>query len=125
MSDETLEAVVNMTKESSELNEDALDALWKMLLDWPPEFSFPVLDVARLAVLHPEINHHLCSDRLLTIIRRNTTADAIAANQMLTFRLLANMFVQECGQNFGLNCSEEFINTLLTLPAFGSKNNQV
>ncbi|XP_015115181.1 phospholipase A-2-activating protein [Diachasma alloeum] len=124
--EETLQTVVNLiNKDSSDESTEGITALWKILGDWPPEFSFPALDVARLAVLHPYSNRHICSETLFPIVHRHTSSEAVAANQMLTFRLLANMFTQEAGEQFGLNYSDDFLNLLVNLASFGSKNNQV
>uniref|UniRef100_A0A0C9QJU1 Plaa protein n=1 Tax=Fopius arisanus TaxID=64838 RepID=A0A0C9QJU1_9HYME len=126
ISEETLHAVVDLIKnDTSDDNTEGITALWKILVDWPQEFSFPGLDVARLAVLHQCSNRHICFEKLLPIVYRHTSADAVPANQMLAFRLLANMFTQETGEQFGFDYSECFLNLLLNLSSFGSKNNQV
>ncbi|XP_012257921.2 phospholipase A-2-activating protein [Athalia rosae] len=97
----------------------------RALLDWPNNSVFPALDVARLAVLRPDVNLKLCDERLLSIVRRHLKSDAIPANQMLTFRLLANMFCHDKGEVLSLQYRDELLKAILDLPSFGSKNNQV
>lgn len=97
----------------------------RVLLDWPNEVAFPALDVARLAVLRADVNLLLCDDRLLDVIRRHVRADALQANQMLTFRLLANMFSHTQGETLALKYRDELLQAVIELPSLGSKNNQV
>ncbi|XP_063992024.1 phospholipase A-2-activating protein [Diachasmimorpha longicaudata] len=126
MPEEKVEALVNLiSKDISDESAEEVTALWNILEDWPPEFSFPALDIARLAVLHPSSNRCICSEKLFPIVQRHMSSEAVAANQMLTFRLLANMFTQEDGEKFGLSCSDDILNLIVNLESFGSKNNQV
>lgn len=109
---------------SDQLGTDALSTL-KILLNWPDDVLFPVLDITRLAVLHKEINDILCTDDLLHIVKKHIKPDASASNQMLTFRLLANMFYHEKGEKICFDCKDEILKLLLDLKSLGSKNNQV
>lgn len=86
---------------------------------------FPALDIARLAVLHKGINDQLCTEELLPVIERHIKPDATPSNQMLTFRLIANMFQHERGEKFCLDHRDEILKSLLDLQSFGNKNNQV
>ncbi|KAG8039653.1 hypothetical protein G9C98_000382 [Cotesia typhae] len=120
-----LEAVVNLTKgQLQQLDAQIISTLWT-LLEWPNEFVFPVLDVARLAILQKSANNILCSENLIPVIQRHLAPEAVAANQMLIFRLLANMFNHETGEKFGLQYAESVLDVLLKLPSAGSKHNQV
>lgn len=103
---------------------ETMSIFWN-LLNWPSEHVFPALDVARLAILHKHINDLLSSENLMPVIERHTASDALAANQMLTFRLLANMFNHEKGEALGLLHVEDILQALLRLSTLGSKNNQV
>jgi len=109
---------------SEEVRASAISAL-KSFLDWPNDTVFPALDVARLAVLHKEINDQLCTEELLPIIRRHIKSDATSSNQMLTFRLIANMFQHEKGEKLCLDYRDEILKSLLDLQSLGNKNNQV
>lgn len=97
----------------------------KSLLDWPNDTVFPALDIARLAVLHKAVNDQLCTEELLPVIQRHIESNASPSNQMLTFRLIANMFQHEKGEKLGLDHRDEIIKSLLDLKSLGSKNNQV
>ncbi|XP_037117699.1 phospholipase A-2-activating protein isoform X1 [Syngnathus acus] len=69
--------------------------LWKAT-HWPEDIVFPVLDILRLAVRHPQVNERLCGetegvglcDHLLSLMR----PEGRAANQMLALRILCNCF---------------------------------
>lgn len=125
LSDEQLESILQLVNtEKTENNSEILNNFWQ-LLNWPSECVFPVLDIARLAVLHKKINDELCNDNLMPIIMRHLANDAIAANQMLTFRLLANMFNHERGERLSLMHNDDILNALIQLKTLGSKNNQV
>ncbi|KAK0167221.1 hypothetical protein PV327_004650 [Microctonus hyperodae] len=125
LSDEQLESVLQLVNtEKTENNPEIINNFWQ-LLNWPSECVFPVLDIARLAVLHKRVNDELCTDNLMPIIMRHLGADAISANQMLTFRLLANMFNHERGERLNLMHNDDVLNALIQLKTLGSKNNQV
>lgn len=123
--DAKLEAVVNVARgQVQQADAETNSTLWT-LLEWPNEFVFPVLDIARLAVLQKSPNDNLCNDNLVPVIKRHLSPDAVAANQMLIFRLLANMFNHESGEKFGLQYAESVLDVLLKLSSLGSKHNQV
>ncbi|XP_012539928.1 phospholipase A-2-activating protein [Monomorium pharaonis] len=119
-----IEKVMN-NQVSEEVKTSAISAL-KSLLDWPDNMVFPALDIARLAVLHKEVNDQLCTEELLPIIRRHIKSENVTSpNQMLTFRLIANMFQHENGEQLGLDYRDEILGSLLDLKPLGNKNNQV
>ncbi|XP_076180286.1 phospholipase A2 activator protein isoform X2 [Ptiloglossa arizonensis] len=126
VSDDKLDTLITLAGDqaSDQLGTDALSTL-KILLNWPDDVLFPVLDITRLAVLHKEINDILCTDDLLHIVKKHIKPDASASNQMLTFRLLANMFYHEKGEKICFDCKDEILKLLLDLKSLGSKNNQV
>jgi len=124
--DEKLDAIGKLTDDqiSKEIKANAISAL-KNLLDWPNDTVFPALDIARLAVLQKEINDQLCTEELLLVIRRHIKSDAAPSNQMLTFRLIANMFQHEKGEKLCLDYRDEILKSVLDLQSLGNKNNQV
>lgn len=73
----------------------------KQLLSWPNDVLFPVLDVARLTVLHLEPNAILCShnnsDDFMQLLRKCIVQDN-PANKMLALRILCNMFSHPPGE---------------------------
>lgn len=126
ISEEKLDAIEKLTDEgiTEEVRASAVSAL-KSLLDWPNNMVFPALDVARLTVLLKEVNDQLCTEELLPIIRRHIKPDSTPSNQMLTFRLIANMFQHEKGEKLGFDHRDEILENLLSLQFLGNKNNQV
>lgn len=50
-------------------NQDAIEAgaitVMRSLLNWPDDIVFPVLDIARLAVLHKNVNEKFCTEEVL------------------------------------------------------------
>ncbi|CAK9827068.1 Phospholipase A-2-activating protein [Anthophora retusa] len=121
-----LELLVKLVGDQAfeQINFDALSTL-KTLLNWPDDILFPVLDIIRLAVLYKEINNVLCTDELLQIVKKHVKPSALPSNQMLTFRLLANMFTHEKGEKLCLNYKDEILQQLSELESLANKNNQV
>ncbi|KAM3857742.1 phospholipase A-2-activating protein [Diretmus argenteus] len=72
-----------------------INLLWKAS-HWPEDIVFPVLDIMRLAVRHPQVNETLCGEaegvqlcnHLLSLMR----PEGRPANQMLALRTLCNCF---------------------------------
>ncbi|KAG7212515.1 hypothetical protein KM043_012825 [Ampulex compressa] len=126
LSEEKLDSVVKLAGDqaSEQLKYDTINTL-KTLLNWPNETVFPALDIARLSVLDKEVNDKLCTDELLCIIRKHIKPDASAPNQMLAFRLLANMCIHEKGEKLCFDHRDELLKTLMDLSCLGNKNNQV
>ncbi|XP_051162617.1 phospholipase A-2-activating protein [Leptopilina boulardi] len=121
--DDKLESVVKLAGNDS-IIPGSIDIL-KGLLDWTNDIVFPALDIARLAVLRKEVNDELCNEDLMEVVRRHINANSLQSNQMLSFRLLANMFSHKKGEKLGLEYRDEILKCLLNLPSLGNKNNQV
>ncbi|XP_011866365.1 PREDICTED: phospholipase A-2-activating protein [Vollenhovia emeryi] len=118
------ELVKNYKQVSKEVRTSAISAL-KSLINWPNDTVFPVLDIARLTILHKEVNDELCTEELIPIIRRHIKSDAFPCNQMLTFRLIANMVQHEKGEKLCLDYKDEILKSLLDLQSLGDRHNQV
>lgn len=103
---------------------DAIDIL-KQILNWPENLVFPALDIARLAVLHKDINEQISTPDMLKMIDKHIKPGALASNQMLTFRLLANMFYHEKGESFCLSYKDDILKAVCNLNSLGNKHNQV
>ncbi|XP_017880052.1 phospholipase A-2-activating protein [Ceratina calcarata] len=125
VSEDKLESLVKLADQTpKQLTTDTLSIL-RMLLNWPSEVLFPVLDITRLAVLSKDVNDVLCTDELLQIVKKHLKPNALPSNQMLTFRLLANMFSHERGEKLCINCKDEILTLLSELKSLTNKNNQV
>eukprot|EP00245_Coleochaete_scutata_P010537 TRINITY_DN3710_c0_g1_i1.p1 TRINITY_DN3710_c0_g1~~TRINITY_DN3710_c0_g1_i1.p1 ORF type:complete len:551 (+),score=94.89 TRINITY_DN3710_c0_g1_i1:184-1653(+) len=72
--------------------------LSRLLLSWPPSNLFPVLDVLRMMVLHPDAASRLSAevqkgqDLLGEVLKRANEAPALAPNQLTSLRLVVNTF---------------------------------
>lgn len=97
----------------------------RILLDWSDDKVFPVLDILRLAILREDVQKHICTDDLLEIVRKHIKPDATRNNQMLVFRLLANMFSYEQGEKLCLKWKDEVLNSLQQYTTLGNKYAQV
>ncbi|XP_043601980.1 phospholipase A-2-activating protein [Bombus pyrosoma] len=126
VSSDKLESLVKLAGDQApeQLKTDTLNTL-KTLLNWPDDVLFPVLDITRLAVLCREVNDVLCTEELLQIVKKHIETNALPSNQMLTFRLLANMFSHERGEKLCLNSKDEILKLLSELESLTNKNNQV
>ncbi|XP_014216558.1 phospholipase A-2-activating protein [Copidosoma floridanum] len=129
--EERLEWVVKLaTKEHEEaVQAGAIDTLMS-LLNWPDSMIFPVLDITRLAVLHKTVNDKVCTDELMKSIEKHLTSSAAAANRMLAYRLLSNMFCHAKGEKCCLDNMQSHITLVKQQfpsrqPTPGNKNNQV
>ncbi|XP_034413239.1 phospholipase A-2-activating protein [Cyclopterus lumpus] len=102
LSDEVLESLERLLVSVSEPNSSnspptiqEINLLWKAS-HWPEDIVFPVLDIMRLAVRHPQVNESLCGEsegvqlcnHLLSLMR----PEGRPANQMLALRTLCNCF---------------------------------
>lgn len=74
---------------------EQIGVLWKAS-HWPEDIVFPVLDILRLAVRHPEVNAQLCGGTegasLCNHLLGLMSPDGRPANQMLALRTLCNCF---------------------------------
>ncbi|XP_055067302.1 phospholipase A-2-activating protein [Misgurnus anguillicaudatus] len=74
---------------------EQIGVLWKAC-HWPEDIVFPVLDILRLAVRHPEVNAQLCGGTegasLCNHLLGLMSPDGRPANQMLALRTLCNCF---------------------------------
>lgn len=87
---------------------------------------FPVLDILRLAVRHPEVNARLCGgtegvslcNHLLSLM----APQGRPANQMLALRTLCNCFAGGRGRQLLLGQREAVLGRAADLRAVGNKN---
>ncbi|XP_058792749.1 phospholipase A-2-activating protein isoform X2 [Phymastichus coffea] len=124
LAEDKLESIVKLATNAHQeaLMSGAISYLMS-LLNWPDEFVFPALDIARLAVLQKSINEQFCTDEFLSLIGRYLQKQS--TNQMLTFRILANMFCHETGERLALRCKDDVLNAILAFSSPGNKNLQV
>ncbi|XP_066598418.1 phospholipase A-2-activating protein [Prorops nasuta] len=123
--EEKLQRLINLAEnEGEEVTSQIIEILEK-LLNWPDNKLYPVLDMVRLLILRKEVNDLLCTDDLVKICQKNIKPDALPSNQMLSFRLIANMICHENGERLALNSKDETLKALLEFNSLGAKSNQI
>ncbi|KAK9524649.1 hypothetical protein VZT92_017023 [Zoarces viviparus] len=102
-----------------------INLLWKAA-HWPEDIVFPVLDIMRLAVRHPQVNESLCGEsegvqlcnHLLSLMR----PEGRPANQMLALRTLCNCFGGSHGRALLLAQREAVLSRAADLAGVCNKN---
>uniref|UniRef100_A0A8C6T9K3 Phospholipase A-2-activating protein n=1 Tax=Neogobius melanostomus TaxID=47308 RepID=A0A8C6T9K3_9GOBI len=102
-----------------------INLLWKAT-HWPEDIVFPVLDILRLAVRHPQVNKTLCGDaegvqlcnHLLSLMR----PEGRPANQMLALRTLCNCFSGRHGRALLMSQRETVLLQAADLASVCNKN---
>lgn len=105
-----------------------INLLWKAS-HWPEDIVFPVLDILRLAVRHPQVNESLCGEaegvQLCNHLLGLMAPQGRPANQMLALRTLCNCFGGPQGRALLLAQREAVLARAAELAVGGSKNTQV
>ncbi|XP_075999985.1 phospholipase A-2-activating protein [Genypterus blacodes] len=102
-----------------------INLLWKAC-HWPEDIVFPVLDIMRLAVRHPQVNESLCGEaegvqlcnHLLSLMR----PEGRPANQMLALRTLCNCFSGRHGKALLMAQRETVLSRAADLAPVCNKN---
>lgn len=98
-----LGAIVKILRETSYYHSSSfagvdIDLLLKLLRSWPLSMVFPVIDILRMIVLHPDGAAKLVkcindgNDALLEIIKKATSSPVIPANLLTSLRAVTNLF---------------------------------
>ncbi|XP_031706920.1 phospholipase A-2-activating protein isoform X2 [Anarrhichthys ocellatus] len=132
LSEEILESLERLLVSVSEPNSSKspptiqeINLLWKAA-HWPEDIVFPVLDIMRLAVRHPQVNESLCGEsegvqlcnHLLSLMR----PEGRPANQMLALRTLCNCFGGSHGRALLLAQREAVLSRAADLAGVCNKN---
>uniref|UniRef100_A0A674EMQ7 Phospholipase A2-activating protein n=1 Tax=Salmo trutta TaxID=8032 RepID=A0A674EMQ7_SALTR len=106
---------------------EQISLLWKTS-HWPEDIVFPVLDILRLAVRHPQVNDSLCGgdaddgvalcNHLLSLMK----PQGRPANQMLALRILCNCFSGWRGRSLLLAQREAVLSHAADLCSVCNKN---
>uniref|UniRef100_A0A8C1G352 Phospholipase A2-activating protein n=1 Tax=Cyprinus carpio TaxID=7962 RepID=A0A8C1G352_CYPCA len=92
---EKLLLLVTDVKGQEQPTAEQISVLWRTS-HWPEDIVFPVLDILRLAVRHPEVNAQLCGGTegasLCNHLLGLMSSEGRPANQMLALRILCNCF---------------------------------
>uniref|UniRef100_A0A3Q3G4N8 Phospholipase A2-activating protein n=1 Tax=Labrus bergylta TaxID=56723 RepID=A0A3Q3G4N8_9LABR len=132
LSEEILESVERLLmsvcepcSSKSPLTIQQINLLWKAS-HWPEDIVFPVLDIMRLAVRHPQVNESLCGEaegvqlcnHLLSLMR----PEGRPANQMLALRTLCNCFSGRNGRALLMAQRETVLSRAAELASVCNKN---
>uniref|UniRef100_A0A8D0AGU7 Phospholipase A2-activating protein n=1 Tax=Sander lucioperca TaxID=283035 RepID=A0A8D0AGU7_SANLU len=132
LSEEILESLQRLLVSVSEPNSSMsppsiqeISVLWKAS-HWPEDLVFPILDIMRLAVRHPQVNETLCGEaegvqlcnHLLSLMR----PEGRPANQMLALRTLCNCFSGRHGRALLMAQRETVLSHAADLATICNKN---
>ncbi|RWR72325.1 phospholipase A-2-activating protein isoform X1 [Cinnamomum micranthum f. kanehirae] len=98
-----LAAIVKILKDTSHYHSTTfadtdIALLVKLLKSWPPAMMFPVIDILRMVVLHPDGASSLAkhiedgNDMLLETFKKATEEPALPGNLLTITRLMTNIF---------------------------------
>ncbi|KAK9077301.1 hypothetical protein SSX86_005638 [Deinandra increscens subsp. villosa] len=98
---ERLSAIAKILKDtshyhSSRFSDDGISLLLKLLKSWPVSMMFPVIDVLRMVILHPDGSTHLKraddeNDTFMELIRK-VTSSPLPPNLLTSIRAVVNLF---------------------------------
>ncbi|XP_042584265.1 phospholipase A-2-activating protein [Cyprinus carpio] len=104
---------------------EQISVLWRTS-HWPEDIVFPVLDILRLAVRHPEVNAQLCGgtegSSLCNHLLGLMSPEGRPANQMLALRTLCNCFSGSHGRALLLGQRDAVLSRSGDLCAVSNKN---
>ncbi|KAK7170036.1 hypothetical protein R3I94_000318 [Phoxinus phoxinus] len=122
---EKLLMLVSDLKSQEQPTADQISVLWRTS-HWPEDIVFPVLDILRLAVRHPEVNAQLCGGTegasLCNHLLGLMTPEGRPANQMLALRTLCNCFSGSHGRALLLGHRDTVLSRAGDLRAVCNKN---
>ncbi|WOK99599.1 phospholipase A-2-activating protein [Canna indica] len=102
--------------------------LLKMLKSWPVAMLFPVIDILRMIVLHPDgaslLHKHIESghDVLMETLVKVTTNPPLAANILTIIRAITNLFRHSCFSSWLQSHYSQVLDALSTCQSFFNKN---
>ncbi|CAL5377236.1 unnamed protein product [Camellia sinensis] len=131
-----LDAIVKILKDtshyhSSRFSDVDIILLLKLLKSWPLAMMFPVIDILRMIILHPDGATRLLKhvddkngqmipelglklgDVLMEMVKNVTTSPALPANLLTSTRAVTNLFKTSCYYQWLLKHRSEFYAVLL------------
>ncbi|XP_022763569.1 phospholipase A-2-activating protein [Durio zibethinus] len=101
-----LGAIVKILKDTSHYHSSSfadvdIALLLKLLKSWPLSMIFPVIDILRMIVLHPDgasilLRHVEDNDVLMVMIMKVTKDPVLPANLLTSIRAVTNLFKNTC-----------------------------
>uniref|UniRef100_A0A672QFE6 Phospholipase A-2-activating protein n=1 Tax=Sinocyclocheilus grahami TaxID=75366 RepID=A0A672QFE6_SINGR len=122
---EKLLLLVADQKSPAQPTAEQISVLWRTS-HWPEDIVFPVLDILRLAVRHPEVNAQLCGGTegasLCNHLLGLMSPEGRPANQMLALRTLCNCFSGSHGRALLLGQRDAVLSRAGDLRVVSNKN---
>ncbi|KAM9501785.1 phospholipase A-2-activating protein [Clarias gariepinus] len=122
---EKLLHTVSNPKNQDQPTAEQISILWRTS-HWPEDIVFPVLDILRMAVRHPEINAQMCGGTegasLCNHLLGLMSPEGRAANQMLALRTFCNCFSGSRGRSLLLGQREAVLSRAAELRTVCNKN---
>lgn len=103
-----------------------LDTLEAMLVAWPRDVRFPILDIFRIVLLHPIGRAHFVGSPILPqLIKESTASDAPFPFQFMTFKALSNLFDSVVTAQLVIDLFESALALCAHLASSANKNLQL
>ncbi|GFQ03817.1 phospholipase a-2-activating protein [Phtheirospermum japonicum] len=130
-----LSVIVKILKDTSHYHTSTFSdvdvaLLLNTLNTWPVAMLFPVVDVMRMFVLHPDgatkLLQHVKGENevIIELIRKVTAHPPLAANLLTSVRLVTNLFKNACHNEWLLKHRAEILDALSTCCSSSNKNVQ-
>ncbi|XP_027353628.1 phospholipase A-2-activating protein [Abrus precatorius] len=116
---------------SSKFADSDIALLLNLLRSWPITMIFPVIDIVRMIVLHPDgailLHKHFEAenDILMEVIEKVTRNPAIPANLLTSIRVVTNLFKNSCYYNWLQKHRSEILDAFSSCSSSTNKNLQL
>ncbi|RDX85889.1 Phospholipase A-2-activating protein, partial [Mucuna pruriens] len=131
-----LGAIVKILKDtshyhSSKFADSDIALLLNLLRSWPITMIFPVIDIVRMLVLHPDgailLHKHFEAenDILMEVIKKVTVNPTVPANLLTSIRAVTNLFRNSCYYNWLQKHRSEILDSFSSCSSSPNKNLQL
>ncbi|KAK6916532.1 WD40 repeat [Dillenia turbinata] len=131
-----LVAMVKILKDTSHYHSSTfadvdIILLLKLLKTWPVSMIFPIIDILRIVILHPEGATKLVkymeveNDVLIEMIKKVTAAPILPANLLTSIRAVSNLFKNSCFHLWLLKHRSEILDAFSSCYSSSNKNVQL
>ncbi|XLR55930.1 hypothetical protein HN51_010259 [Arachis hypogaea] len=131
-----LGAIVKILKDtshyhSSKFADADISLLLNLLRSWPISMIFPVIDLVRMIVLHPDgatmLHKHFQAenDILMEVIKKVTSNSSIPANLLTSIRTVTNLFKNSCYYGWLQKHRSEVLDAFSSCSSSPNKNLQL
>ncbi|XP_014494200.1 phospholipase A-2-activating protein [Vigna radiata var. radiata] len=116
---------------SSKFADSDIDLLLNLLRSWPVAMIFPVIDIIRMIVLHPDgailLHKHFEAenDIIVEVIKKVTVSPTIPANLLTSIRAVTNLFRNSCYYNWLQKHRSEILDAFSSCSSSPNKNLQL